>query len=98
MRMLLILVPIILVLTGCTGNTRSEPIEVKVPVSDCPTPKEVLRPALPIDNLKAGDEADPGKVAVAYAATVKALLGYARELEQILDGYRKVPTPAPPAK
>lgn len=82
-------------LFGCTGNTRGEPIEVKVPVSDCPIPKEVLRPALPIDNLKTGDEADPGKVAIAYAATVKALLGYAKELEQILDGYRKVPTTTP---
>lgn len=82
----LIMLLLVLSLGGCTAFTKSV---VRVPVSDCPVPKEVVRPTLPIDNLKPGDEADPGKVAVAYAATVKALMGYVLELEQVLDGYRK---------
>lgn len=93
MKRLILLIPILLVLTGCPGNTRVETIEVKVPVSSCPAPKEISRPVLPIDNLKSEDNADPGKVAVAYKASVRALIGYIKELEQVLDGY-KTPTPA----
>ena len=89
MKRMILLLPFLLLLAGCPGNTRTEVVEVKVPVSDCPIPKEVLRPTLPIDSLTTEDAADPGKVAVAYKATIKALIEYAKELEQILNGYRK---------
>lgn len=93
MKRIILLLPFLLILTGCPGNVKTEVVEVKIPVSSCPAPKEVLRPTLPIDSLSTTDAADPGKVAQAYKATVRALIGYAQELEQILEGYKKAPTP-----
>lgn len=73
----------LLPLVGCA----SSPVRAQIPVAvPCPPPPAVARPALPIAELTA--ESQPDAVMRAYAATVEALMGYAGELELLLDGYR----------
>lgn len=103
MKRLLIIGALALALTGCAATgpidmaqpSVCQPVEVKVPIPIPPAaPPTVVRPSLPINNLKKNDS--PAKVAKAYKATVKALEGYSAELELIIDGYRvksAVPTP-----
>lgn len=75
---------LLIFLAGCAS---SPPAEVRIPVPvQAPQPPEVSRPHLPIADLKKGDP--PPLVERAYAASVKALQGYAGQLEQIIDGYR----------
>lgn len=69
---------------GCASAPRV--VELPVPIP-CPAPPETTRPHLPIADLHDGDS--PDNVVRAYAASVEALLGYARELETLLSGYRR---------
>jgi hypothetical protein len=64
-------------------------VEVPVPVS-CPEPPVVERPRLPIADLTPETSQQDANRMV--AASFKLLMGYARELEAVLQGYRK---PAP---
>lgn len=74
---------VVLSLSGCA----SAPVNAEIPVAvPCPPPPAVARPALPIADLIA--ESPPDAVMRAYAATVQTLMGYARELELLLNGYR----------
>lgn len=82
----------LLLVSGCattqTGG-RTELITVPHVVQvECPTPREVTRPSLAIDQLSVDDAKDAGKIVQAYKATVLQLQGYALELETIIDGYR----------
>lgn len=88
MRSLILLVA--LLLSGCTTpDVITRTVEVKVPVPiPAPTPPEVARPQLAINQLTVADKQDPGKVVICYEATIKQLIGYAEQLETILDGYR----------
>jgi hypothetical protein len=75
--------PVLLLFLGCSHA----PGVVKVPVPvPCPAPPAVARPHLPIASLRKDDP--PADVMKAYAASLEALSGYARELEAILQGYR----------
>jgi hypothetical protein len=77
------LMPILLLCLGCAHA----PVVVKEPVAvPCPAPPAIARPHLPIASLRRDDP--PAVVMKAYAASLEALSGYARELEAILQGYR----------
>lgn len=70
-------------LAGCAGTpARTEP-----PPATCPEPAPTARPHLPIADLTIDDL--PDAVMRAYEATVETLIGYAIELETLLNGYRK---------
>jgi hypothetical protein len=86
-------------LTGCASvgggqnvvPTRVDTVEVKVQVMvPIPAPPVTARPALVIFDLKEADKKDPGKVALAYQATIKQLQGYALQLETVVESYRKL--------
>jgi hypothetical protein len=63
------------------------PEQVLVPVAaKCPAPVVPAEPTLPIASLKAGDSAD--RVRKAYAETIVVLEAYAKQLEDILAGYK----------
>ena len=73
---------ILVLLVGC-GSVPIAPKVVEVPVPvECPKPAKPERPVLPITTLQAEDS--PGLVIKAYAASVKALQGYAESLEELL--------------
>lgn len=74
---------ILLLCLGCAHAPQVVNVPVAVP---CPAPPAIARPHLPIASLRKDDP--PAAVMRAYAATVEALSGYARELEAILQGYR----------
>lgn len=80
-----------LTLIGCTETVKikSDTQEVFVPIIYCPEPPDVKRPALPILNMTPEQEKQPGEVAKSYKATVKALQGYAVELEKVMRQYRE---------
>ena len=83
-----------LILVGCTETVKikSDTQEVFVPIIYCPEPPEVKRPALPILNMTPEQEKQPGEVAKNYKATVKALQGYAVELEKVMKQYKESST------
>ena len=101
-RSALLLALLAVVATGCTRTravTRTEVVEVRVPVAVAPaSPPDVVRPALPIALI--GEETTDGEVAQLYVATVLVLQGYAAELERLLDAYRprSDATPEGPAR
>lgn len=73
-----------LLLAGC-GSTMPRVVEVPVAVP-IPEPPKKTRPPLTISILK--PDSPPDVVIRAYASSLEALAGYAKELETILDGYR----------
>ncbi len=84
MRRALLIVPACLLLAGCAHT----PPVVQVPVAiPCPAPPATIHPYLPIADLRDGES--PDNVVRAYAASVEALIGYTRELETLLSGYRR---------
>lgn len=62
---------------------------------DLPEPAVVARPDLKTQNLKAGDP--PATVIQAHREDVLNLQSWGKQLESLLDGYRKVNRPTPPA-
>lgn len=68
--------------------------QVKTPIFQCPANHRSIvrkeRPQLAIEQLTQEDKKDPGKVAVAYKATVKQLEQYAVSLEDGFDAYRNL--------
>lgn len=80
-------------MAGCV----SEPIkintdvkEIYVPVIYSPAPPVIKRPELPIHSMTETELTEDGTVVKYYKATVKALMGYAKELENALDEYDKI--------
>lgn len=73
-----------LLVTGCTHVPRTVEVPVALP---CPPPPPVVRPTLPIDSLT-GTSAS-SDIVRAYVVTVQKLIDYTRELETLLDGYRR---------
>jgi len=77
-----------LVLVGCGGSdtVRTETVAVTVPVPTAPPKVEMpARPFLPI--ARVDSTSTPREVVRAYAATVRLLQGYSRELEATLRPY-----------
>ena len=70
----------VLFLSGC------KPKVIYVPVP-CPEPPMIQRPALPISGLKPDDSIERERTL--WVATVEVMDGYAKQLEKLLDGYRK---------
>lgn len=83
MKRLAAIAAICLLASGCAHAPPSVEVPVAVP---CPVPRQVARPHLPIADLRSGDS--PDNVVRAYAVSIETLIGYARELETILSGYR----------
>lgn len=84
-----ILFAVALVLAGC-ANTPPRTVTVEVPVAvPCPPPPATSRPPLPIAELT--EQSTPEQVMRAYATSIEACAGYARELEAIIEGYRSKP-------
>lgn len=80
----------IVLLAGGCAHRPPQTVTVQGPVAvPCPPPPIVNRPALPLSDLT--PESGPDAVMRAYAASVAALMGYAAELERLLDGYRQLP-------
>lgn len=71
-----------LMLTGCATKT--------MVTAACPEPPVTARPRLSVLELKLGDS--PDSVLRSHRTDIKALQGYAIELETLLDAYRKEPT------
>lgn len=96
LKKLLVLLLVCVVLAGCattdkvTLTTKSVP--VAVPLIYSPAPPVIPRPDLPILTVPAADQKVDGKVAQAYAASVEALLGYSKQLEQALANYGDINT------
>ncbi len=91
MRAALLLVAI-LILPGCSLfgekiRIVNEPIEVKVPLLYCPAPPEFNRPDLQINQLTDAQKLSDGELVKAYAASMLQLLGYTKELENIVQSY-----------
>ncbi|RJP17895.1 MAG: hypothetical protein C4529_13880 [Deltaproteobacteria bacterium] len=84
MKTLAAIAVLCLLAMGCAHAPPSVEVPVAVP---CPAPPRVVRPHLPISDLRPTDS--PDNVVRAYAASVETLIGYARELETILSGYRR---------
>lgn len=80
----LICLLIVALLSGCASSL---PRTVEVPIAvPCPAPPEIARPRLTIGKLK--PESSPAEVERAYAESLEAIAGYAKQLEKILNGYR----------
>lgn len=77
--------------SGCVRTrtvVETQVVEVAVPVPVYPPePPVLVRPPLAITSLDS--TASAGVTARAYVATVVALMGYVRELEALLNGYRR---------
>ncbi len=84
MRRYAIVCALLVLVAACATVPKSVDIPVAVP---CPAPPRVARQHLPITDLRPGDS--PDNVIRAYAVSVEELVGYAEELETILDGYRQ---------
>lgn len=69
-----------------TTNT----IPQAVPLIYSPAPLAIPRPDLPHLSISEEDQKSDGKVVQAYAASVAALLGYAKELETELANYKDI--------
>lgn len=77
-----------LLLLACQRTPQIVVQKVEVPVAiPCPEPVVPVRPELPLSTVGPGSPAD--LVVKAYAASVEMLKGYAKELERIVEGFRR---------
>lgn len=70
-----------ILLTGCATSPRVETVNVAVPVVHVITKPE--RPTLAVGALT--ESSTPGQVITSYVATIQQLLGYAQQLENLID-------------
>lgn len=93
MKKLFVLIAV-LALVGCATTDKvvltTKTVPVAVPLIYSPAPVAIARPALPHLTISPTDEKVDGKVVQAYAASVEALIGYAKELEKELDNYKQI--------
>lgn len=85
-----IILIIILLLVGCTNQpirVKTETQQVKVPILYCPAPPIIEKPLLPIHQMNEQQKNNQGEVAKHYAATIKMLFGYIKQLELALQLY-----------
>lgn len=79
------------IISGCANplKVKGEIQEVKVPLLYCPAPAtfNLKRPILAIHQLSDQDLRSEGKVSQAYAADILQLIGYTKQLEQVLEYY-----------
>lgn len=82
------------ILTGCSSmeSINTQTVTQKVPILYCPRPISVERPDLPINNMTDSQKRNIGELAKYYKASVKVLLGYSSELEEIIKQYDTVNT------
>lgn len=83
---LLCLILSILTLVSCAVTPRPLPPAVPIFIDNCPEPPSLWRPPLVLNNLRPGDPA--AAVFRAYRFDLLAVMGYAAELEIIINGYR----------
>ena len=74
----------ILLMCGCSTLPKTVEIPIAVP---CTVPPEISRPKLAISALK--PDSLPAELIKAYEVSLEELGGYARQLEKVLEGYRK---------
>ncbi len=93
----IIVIPILCSLTtGCswfckdTIDINTDVKEQFVEVMYCPAPADVARPDLPLQSMTPEQEASDGEVAKHWKATLKALLGYTKELETVVDNQKEI--------
>jgi hypothetical protein len=89
---ILLIVPIVLMLTGCPGGLPTKPDVVyvdKIITKECPEPAKLEVPEMYIHKLTDADKQDPGKVVQYWKATVKQLMGEVQSRDAVIDGYRK---------
>lgn len=93
MKKLIVLIAF-LALAGCATTDKvtltTKTIPVAVPLIYSPAPVAIPRPTLPHLAISPADERVDGKVVQAYAASVEALLGYAKEMEKELANYKDI--------
>ena len=85
-----ILLIAVLFLLGCTNQPvriKTEIQEVKVPILYCPAPPNIEKPLLPIHQMTTQQKNNQAEVAKHYAATIKVLFGYIKQLELALQLY-----------
>ena len=83
-----------LLLLGCASTSPiipskviTEPKKVEIAVATpCPVPPVIDRPQLSLSTLN--NTSTPEDIIKSYAASIKALQGYALQLESILNTYR----------
>lgn len=80
----------VLALAGCatTPKLTCNVKPVAVPIVYSPAPPVVARPVLPITTITKTDS--DGVVVKKYAASVQALLGYSKQLEDIINQYQNI--------
>ena len=106
-KIIVLLVGALLVSGCCTTPdptiiTRIDTVEIYKPVFDVPEDLKsfpvLARPELPLDQLSAGDESNPGYVAKTIIQSVLILQEYAEALEDQVSAYRKVVSEADKAQ
>lgn len=73
-------------LTGCSVICPKQPPEYLI--TPLPAPPVIVRPALKVWEIRQG--ASEGEIVMAWRASVEQLIGYAKELERVVEGYRKM--------
>lgn len=89
----ILVVGFVILLAGCGTTTikvKTEVQETLVPILYSPAPPVIKRPALPIHQMTEEEAKQDGMIAKYYKATVKTLIGYAKELESALAEYDKI--------
>lgn len=83
-----------LILIGCSNPpvkvqpiVRTETVEVRVPVFECPAPPSFSLPSIPINTIT--DESTNAEIAEAYIKSIAIQKAYINQLENILQGYKK---------
>ena len=89
-KLLILALPLILVLTGCTTTEYIDrPYEVKVPVViEIPEPPELPMPELPVDALTPEHSFD--EIAKAYAASIKLLKAQNEKLDALFNALEQL--------
>lgn len=83
-----------IILSAC-ATTRdvhlvTKTIPVAVPLIYSPAPPVVVRPDLPHLTIVTVDQKVDGRVVLAYAGSIQALIGYSEQLEDIIAQYKTI--------
>lgn len=70
-----------LMITGCATTTPT------IITAECPSPPQIERPKMQV--LELNETSTPGDVIMSHRVDIKALQGYAEQLEELLEAYRK---------
>ena len=81
-----------LTLFGCSCKEETIRTEVQkqyVDVLYCPAPPEIKRPILPIHTMSPSEQS-AGEEVKHWKGTVKALMGYSKELESVVEKQKEI--------